>query len=60
MFGFMFQGRFSWPGVRGLVVVLILLLVFVFGQGERNDLNAFKFSILFRCGESERPNKTLN
>ena len=60
MFGFMFQGRFSWPGVRGLVFVFILLLVFVFGQGERNDLKTFKFSILFRCGESEKPNKTLN
>ena len=60
MFGFMFQGRLSWPGVRGLVFVFILLLVFVFGQGERNDLKAFQFSILFRCGESERPNKTLN
>ena len=60
MFGFMFQGRFSWPSVRCLVIVFILLLVFFFGQGERNDLKAFKFSIVFRCGENESPNKTLN
>ena len=60
MIGFMFQARFSWPSVRGLVIVFILLLVFVFGQGEKNNLKAFKFSILFRCGENERPNKTLN
>ena len=60
MFGFLFQRRFSWPSVRGLVIVFILLLVFVFGQGERYELKTFKFSILFRCGESESPNNTLN
>ena len=60
MFGFMFQRRFSWPSVRGLVIVFILLLVFVFGQGERYELKTFKFSILFRWGESESPNNTLN
>lgn len=60
MFGFMFRGRFSWLSVCSLVIVFIVLLAFVFGQGERNDLRAFKFYILFRCGESEIPNKTLN